>query len=126
MTGGGLDTRTLTAAVLFGAVFGSRVVEATVAELTISALLGLGQTTVTVRLNCAEAPGGSEAAVQFTCPAPPAAGVEQDHPAGADSDLNIVPAGIASVSDRLSAGRSSSIGRKLSTSLSLLFLTVIV
>src|SRR5215468_10258624 len=112
MTGGGFETMTLTAAVLFGAVLGSRVVEATAAELTISVLLDVGQTTVTVRLNCAEAPGASEAAVQFTCPAPPAAGVVQDHPAGADRDLNTVPAGIASTSDTLSAGRSSSVGRK--------------
>src|SRR6266508_11636 len=112
ITGGGLDTWTLTDAVLFGAVLGSRVVEAAVAELTISVLLGVGQTTVTVRLNCAEAPAASEEAVQFTCPAPPAAGLAQDHPAGADSDLNTVPAGIASVSDTLSAGRSSSVGRK--------------
>src|SRR5262249_36033192 len=112
MTGGGLDTSTLTAALLFGAVLGSRVVEATVAELTISVLLGVGQTTVTVRLNCAEAPEGSEAAVHFTCPARPAAGVAQDHPAGADRDLNTVPAGIASTSDTFSAGRSSSAGRK--------------
>src|SRR5262244_3467222 len=126
MTGGGLDTRTLTAALLFGAVLGSRVVEATVAELTISVLLGVGQTTVTVRLNCAEAPEGSEASVQFTCPAPPAAGVAHDHPAGADSDLNTVPAGIASVSVTLAAGRSSSSGRKSSRSLSWLFLTVMV
>src|SRR5262245_58231052 len=126
MTGGGLDTWTLTAAVLFGAVLGSRVVEATVAELTIPAPLGVGQTTVTGRLNCAESPGASEDATQFTLPMPPAAGVAQDHPAGADRDLNTVPAGIASVSDTLSAGRSSSVGRKLATSLSLLFLTVIV
>src|SRR5215510_4595806 len=111
MTGGGLDTWTLTDAVLFCVVLGSRVVEATAAELTISVLLGVGQATVTIRLNCAEAPGGSEAAVQFTVPAPPAAGVVQDHPVGADSDLNTVPAGIASVSDTLSAGRSSSAGR---------------
>ena len=60
MTGGGLDTRTLADAVLFGAVLGSRVVEATAAELTISVLLDVGQTTVTVRLNCAEAPGGEQ------------------------------------------------------------------
>src|SRR5262245_37931896 len=112
MTGGGLDTRTLTADVLFGAVLGSRVVEATVAELTISVLSVVGQITVTVRLNCAEAPGGSEATVQFTFPTPPAAGAVQDHPAGADSDLNRVPAGTALVSDTLSAGRSSSAGRK--------------
>src|SRR5215813_1150360 len=112
MTGGGFETMTLTAAVLFGAVLGSRVVEATVAELAISVLLGVGQATVTIRLNCAEAPGGSEAAVQFTVPAPPPAGVVQDHPAGADRDLNTVPAGIASTSDTFSAGRSSSAGRK--------------
>src|SRR5262245_15856734 len=111
MIGGGLDTRTLTAAVLFGAVLGSRVVEATAAELAISVLLGVGQATVTIRLNCAEAPGESEATVQFTLPTPPAAGVVQDHPAGADSDLNTVPAGIASTSDTFSAGRSSSVER---------------
>src|SRR5215510_8676920 len=112
MTGGGFDTRTLTAAVLFGAVLGSRVVEATMAELAISVLFGVGQATVTIRLNCAEAPGASEALVQFTFPVPPAAGMEQDHPTGADRDLNTVPAGIASVSDTFSAGRSSSAGRK--------------
>src|SRR5262245_26765546 len=112
MTGGGLDTWTLTDAVLFWAVLGSRVVEATVAELAISVLLGVGQATVTIRLNCAEAPGASEAAVQFTFPLPPAAGVVQDHPAGGDRDLNTVPAGIASTSDTFSAGRSSSAGRK--------------
>src|SRR5688572_27480983 len=126
MTGGGLDTLTLADAVLFGAVLGSRVVEATAAELTISVLLDVGQTTVTVRLNCAEAPEGSNGDVQFTCPALPAAGVVQDHPVGADRDLNTVPAGIASVSDTLLAGRSSSLGRKASRSLSWLFLTVIV
>src|SRR5215470_4970336 len=118
MTGGGLDTSTLTEAVLFGAVLGSGVVEATVAELAISVLSGVGQATVAIRLNCAEAPGVSEAIVQFTLPPPPAAGVAQDHPAGADRDLNTVPAGIASVSDTLSAGRA--------LSLCWLFVTVIV
>ena len=112
MTGGGLDTLTLADAVLFGAVLGSRVVEATAAELTISVLLDVGQTTVTVRLNCAEAPEESDADVQFTCPTPPAAGVAQDHPAGADRDLNRVPAGIASVSDTLFAGGRHRSGEK--------------
>src|SRR5262249_19225871 len=112
MTGGGLDTRTLTAAVLFGAVLGSRVVEATVAELAISVLLGVGQATVTIRLNCAEAPGGSEAHVNSPLPRRPPAGVVQAHPAGADRALNTAPAGIASTSDTFSAGRSSSAGRK--------------
>src|SRR5262245_42630893 len=116
MTAGGFDTWTLTDAALFGARLGSRVVEATVAELTIPVLSGVGQATVTVRLNCAEAPGASEATVQLTCPAPPAAGVVQDHPAGTDSALNTVPAGIASVSDTLSAGRSSSVAREFSES----------
>src|SRR2546422_10466302 len=118
MTGGGWEPTTLTEAVLFGAVLGSSVVEATAAELAISVLFGVGQATVTIRLNCAEAPGGSEAAAQFTLPAPPAAGVVQDHPVGADSDLNTVPAGIASTSDTLSAGRALSLCR--------LFVTVIV
>src|SRR5262249_55388169 len=108
MTGGGLDTRTLTAAVLFGAGLGLRVVEATVAELTISVLLGVGQGTVTVRLNCAKASGAIEGIAQFTLPTPPAAGVAQDHPAGVDSDLNTVPAGIELVSDTLPAGRALS------------------
>src|SRR5262245_53371576 len=107
MTGAGLDTRTLADAVLFGAVLGSRVIEATVAELTISVLLGVGQAAVTVRLNCAEAPGASVATVQVTLPTPPAAGVVQDQPAGADSDLNTVPTGIVSMNDTFSAGRSS-------------------
>src|SRR5262245_40151337 len=125
ITGGGLDTRTLADAVLFGAVLGSRVVEVAAAELTIPVLLDVGQTTVTVRLNCAEVPGANEVAVQFTCPTP-TAGVVQDHPAGTDRDLNRVPDGIASVSDMLLAGRSSSVGRKAARSLSWLFLTVIV
>src|SRR5262245_64453707 len=112
MTGGGLDTRTMTDAVLFGAVLGSRVVDPTEAELTIPVLFGVGQTTVTVRLNCAEAPAASEATVQVTCPTPPAPGVAHDHPAGADSDLNTAPAGIAPVSHTLAAARSASAGRK--------------
>jgi hypothetical protein len=103
ITGGGLDTFTLTDAAFAGAGFGFRVVAVTVAEPAITLPFLAAQLTVTTRVNCAEAPLGSEAAVQLTGPAAPTAGVLQVHPVGAVSALKDVPAGTAAESNRPAA-----------------------
>src|SRR5262245_29810706 len=96
MTGGGLDARTITDALLLGARFGSLDVELATAEFTIWVPSGVAQARATISLNCAEPFTSREVVVQATCPAAPIAGVVQDHPSGAISDWKTVPAGIAS------------------------------
>src|SRR5215470_16044663 len=101
--GGGLDTVTVTEAVLFGATFGSSVVELTAAELTIWAPFAVAQGTPTTSENSAVAPLSIDAVVQLTCPPLPTAGVVQVQLAGAVSDANVVPGGSASRSATLIA-----------------------
>jgi hypothetical protein len=60
--GGGLDTFTLTDAVFAGVGFGFCVEDMTVAESAITPPFLVAQLTVTTRVNCADAPFGSEAA----------------------------------------------------------------
>ena len=62
---------------------GLRVVDVTVAEFAIAVPSGVAHRTVTLSVNCVEAPLASDDAVQLTGPALPTDGVVQFHPAGA-------------------------------------------
>ena len=93
----------LTEAVLFGSVFGSRVIEETVAESTIESPFAVTHGTLTVSVNCAVAPFASEAAVQVTSPLAPTAGVVHDQPAGAVIDWKVVDDGTVSTNETFAA-----------------------
>jgi hypothetical protein len=78
--------------------FGSVVEEEAVAVLVITVPGVTEGPTFTVSVK-AVLPGTSEAMVQDTVPAAPAAGVAHDQPAGVGSETNVVPAGRVSLSD---------------------------
>ena len=75
-----------TDALFCGVGFGFSVVELTVAVFEIAVPFGVAQTTITVRVNCAELPFVKVAAVQLACPVPPTDGVVHVHPDGTASD----------------------------------------
>jgi hypothetical protein len=83
------------------AELGSVVLDAIVAVSTM--VVGGPALTVTVRMNKAGAPTARLALLHVTTPVPPAAGVVQLQPPGDDSDVNMVLAGMASVSVTLAA-----------------------
>jgi hypothetical protein len=83
--------------------FGSLVVEEKVAVFEIVVPFGVAALTASVSVNVAVAPFASVAVVQVIVPVPPPAGVVQLQPAGEESEVNVVFAGVASFKARLCA-----------------------
>ena len=103
ITGGGFDTWIETEPLFVGVGFGLRVEDTTEAELEIETPSGVAQTMVTTKVNCAVAPFSMDAVVQLRVPAVPGAGVAHDQPAGAATEVNVVPGGRVSVKATLAA-----------------------
>ena len=82
--------------VLLFAALGSLVAEETV-EFAVMVPAAIFGATFTTTMMSAEAPDARLGSVQLTFPVAPTAGVVQDHPAGMETETNVVLAGVASV-----------------------------